>query len=82
MANAKLQVKELIFASNYSPNMKLNQKDKHIFLKCVEELNELAVELIQSVNKTNKNNWGKIFDEIEDVEKYIKLLKEIKNSNN
>lgn len=59
--------------------MKLENKDKHIFLKCVEELNELAVELIQSVNKETKNNWGKIFDEIEDVEKYIKLLKSIKN---
>ena len=59
--------------------MKLENKDKHIFLKCVEELNELAVELIQSVNKETKNNWGKIFDEIEDVEKYIKLLISIKN---
>lgn len=59
--------------------MKLENKDKHIFLKCVEELNELAVELIQSVNKETKNNWEKIFDEIEDVEKYIKLLKSIKN---
>jgi len=58
--------------------MKLNQKEKHIFLKCAEELNELSVELLQSVNKENKNNWGKIFEEIKDVEKYIKLLKEIK----
>lgn len=61
--------------------MKLDDKQKHIFLKCIEELNELAVELIQSVNKENKNNWGKIFDEIEDVEKYIKLLKNIKKIN-
>ena len=45
---------------------------------CAEELNELSVELLQSVNKENKNNWGKIFEEIKDVEKYIKLLKEIK----
>ena len=58
--------------------MKLNQKEKHIFLKCAEELNELSVELLQSVNKENKNNWRKIFEEIKDVEKYIKLLKEIK----
>ena len=43
-----------------------------------EELNELSVELLQSVNKENKNNWRKIFEEIKDVEKYIKLLKEIK----
>ena len=61
--------------------MKLDDKQKHIFLKCTEELNELAVELIQSVNKENKNNWGKIFDEIEDVEKYIKLLKNVKKTN-
>ena len=58
--------------------MKLNSENKRIFLKCAEELNELAVELLQSANKPNKNNWGKIFDEIKDVEKYIKLLKEIK----
>ena len=58
--------------------MKLNSENKRIFLKCAEELNELAVELLQSANKPNKNNWGKICDEIKDVEKYIKLLKEIK----
>lgn len=58
--------------------MKLNSENKRTFLKCAEELNELAVELLQSANKPNKNNWGKIFDEIKDVEKYIKLLKEIK----
>jgi|TARA_B110000483_G_C17661494_1_gene338262 NTP pyrophosphatase (non-canonical NTP hydrolase) len=58
--------------------MKLNVDQKRIFLKCAEELNELAIELLQSVNKENKNNWGKIYDEIEDVEKYIKLLKSIK----
>jgi hypothetical protein len=58
--------------------MKLNVDQKRIFLKCAEELNELSVELLQSVNKENKNNWGKIFEEIKDVEKYIKLLKEIK----
>lgn len=58
--------------------MKLCEKDKHIFLKCAEELSELSTELLQSVNKESKNNWGKIFDEIKDVEKYIKLLKLIK----
>ena len=58
--------------------MKLSRSEKHILLKCSEELVELAVELLQSVNKPNKNNWGKIFDEIKDVEKYIKLLKEMK----
>jgi hypothetical protein len=58
--------------------MKLCEKDRRIFLKCAEELSELSTELLQSVNKENKNNWGKIFDEIQDVEKYIKLLKSIK----
>ena len=58
--------------------MKLNEKEKHIFLKCAEELNELSVELLQSVNKESKNNWGKIFDEVEDIEKYIKILKSLK----
>jgi len=58
--------------------MKLNEKEKHIFLKCAEELNELSVELLQSVNKESKNNWGKLFDEVEDIEKYIKILKGLK----
>ncbi len=58
--------------------MKLNVDQKRIFLKCAEELNELSVELLQSVNKESKNNWGKIFDEIEDIEKYIKMLKSLK----
>tara|TARA_Y100000310_G_C20183554_1_gene579293 strand:- start:278 stop:460 length:183 start_codon:yes stop_codon:yes gene_type:complete len=57
--------------------MKLTAKQKHIFLKCSEELNELAVELLQSVNKLNKNNWGKIYDEISDVENWVKKIKEI-----
>ena len=59
--------------------MKLNPKEKRIFLKCIEELNELSLELIQSVNKVNKDNWGRIIGEIGDVEKYIILLKKIKN---
>ena len=55
--------------------MKLNRKEKRIFLKCVEELNELAVELSQSVNKNGKNNWGKIHDEIADVERWLTKIK-------
>ena len=58
--------------------MKLKRQDKHIFLKCAEELNELSVELLQAVNKPNKNNWGKIFDELDDVKKWIKEIMEIK----
>jgi NTP pyrophosphatase (non-canonical NTP hydrolase) len=60
--------------------MKLNRKEKHIFLKLAEELNELAVELLQSVNKPSKNNWGKIFDELEDVDMWTQKLKGIKNN--
>tara|TARA_B100001123_G_C15137515_1_gene958032 strand:+ start:45 stop:233 length:189 start_codon:yes stop_codon:yes gene_type:complete len=58
--------------------MKLNEEEKHIFLKCAEELNELSVELLQAVNKPNKNNWGKIFDELEDANKWVKALRELK----
>lgn len=56
--------------------MKLTETKKHIFLKCAEELNELSVELLQAVNKPNKNNMGKICDEIKDVEKYIEIIKQ------
>ena len=59
--------------------MNLNSKEKFIFLKCVEELNELAVELLHGANKPAKNNWGKINDEIKDVEKYIDRLKTLFN---
>lgn len=58
--------------------MKPSKSETQILLKCSEELVELAVELLQLVNKPQKNNWGKIFDEIKDVEKYIKLLKGLK----
>ena len=51
--------------------MKLKRSEKFIFLKLAEELNELSVELLQSVNKPDKNNWGKICDEISDVEHWI-----------
>ena len=57
--------------------MKLSAKEKHTFLKCAEELNELAVELLQAVNKPKKNNWGKIYDEISDVDNWVKKIKEM-----
>lgn len=56
--------------------MKLNRTDKHIFLKCAEELTELSLEILHAVNKPSKENVGKIFDEISDVEKYISLVRE------
>ena len=58
--------------------MKLKRSDRFIFLKLAEELNELSVELLQAVNKADKNNWGKICDEISDVENYINKIKKIK----
>lgn len=55
--------------------MKLSRKNKHNFLKCIEELTELSLELLHAVNKPSKENLGKIFDEIKDVEKYVKYVK-------
>ena len=55
--------------------MKLKSKDKHTFLKGAEELNELAVELLQAVNKQKKIEWGKIVGEIADVEKWLDKIK-------
>jgi NTP pyrophosphatase (non-canonical NTP hydrolase) len=59
--------------------MKLDRKDRHYFMKCIEELNELSLELIHAVNKPNKENLGKICDEIKDVEKYIVYVKGVCN---
>jgi NTP pyrophosphatase (non-canonical NTP hydrolase) len=59
--------------------MKLNEKDKHNFMKCIEELTELSLELLHAVNKPNKENMGKICDEIKDVEKYLNQIKIICN---
>ena len=58
--------------------MKLSRSEKYIFLKLTEELNELSKELLQAVNKTDKNNWGKICDEISDVENWITKIRECK----
>ena len=57
--------------------MKLPEQDKLTFIKCAEELAELSVELLQAVNKIQKNNHKKIFSEIEDCEKYIKQVKAV-----
>ena len=55
--------------------MKLSRESKRHFMKCVEELTELSLEILHAVNKPNKENAGKICDEIKDVEKYLKLVK-------
>ena len=59
--------------------MKLNTKNKHNFMKCIEELTELSLELLHPINKPNKENIGKICDEIKDVEKYLNQIKIICN---
>ena len=51
--------------------------DKKVFLKLVEELSELSVELLQQVNKPNKGRVKKILDEIEDVELRLKPVKKL-----
>ena len=39
-------------------NYEIKRLEKHIFLKLAEELTELSVELLQAVNKHDKNNLG------------------------
>lgn len=53
----------------------MNKHDK-ILLKCAEELNELATRLLQQFNK-DKDYTHHIQREIKDVEKQMKLLKEL-----
>jgi|TARA_Y100000385_G_C12583267_1_gene421388 hypothetical protein len=55
--------------------MNLDKKSNYNFMKCIEELAELSLELIHAVNKPNKENFEKICDEIKDVEKYLSLIK-------
>tara|TARA_Y100000356_G_C11089276_1_gene198287 strand:+ start:287 stop:466 length:180 start_codon:yes stop_codon:yes gene_type:complete len=57
--------------------MKLSAKQKRIYLKLIEELNELSLELLHSVNKTNKENLDKITEEIKDVLYWIDKFKQI-----
>ena len=53
----------------------MNQKKK-IYLKCSEELLELSTCLIQDLNKS-KDHTTQIINEIKDVEKQLKKLKQI-----
>jgi NTP pyrophosphatase (non-canonical NTP hydrolase) len=57
--------------------MELNNSELKTFLKCLEELSELALELTHAVNKPSKNNSKKISGEIKDVEGQISSLKKI-----
>jgi uncharacterized protein Yka (UPF0111/DUF47 family) len=51
----------------------MNNLDK-VYLKTAEELSELVTRLLQNINK-KKDYTDKIQEEINDVEKQIKLLK-------
>ena len=53
----------------------MNEKNK-ILLKLAEELSELTTRVLQQAKK-NKNYSVKIDQEINDIEKQLKLLKEI-----
>lgn len=53
----------------------MNDKDK-ILIKLAEELSELTTRVLQQANK-KKDYSVKIDQEIKDVEKQLKLLKEI-----
>ncbi len=55
----------------------MSVRERRIYLKCVEELNELAVELLQQVNKPNDSRIPRIIQEIEDVEKRLNPLKRL-----
>ena len=57
--------------------MNLNKEQSTIFLKCVDELNELAAVLMQQINKPHKRKRKSILSEISDVELRIKNLKDI-----
>lgn len=56
--------------------MKLSSEQRHILMKCSEELSELSVELLHALNKPKKQNKQKIKLEIQDVEYYLEKLKE------
>jgi hypothetical protein len=53
----------------------MNEQNK-ILLKLAEELSELTTRVLQQVNK-KKNYSTKIDQEIKDIEKQLKFLKEI-----
>lgn len=59
--------------------MKMTTKTKRVYLKLVEELSELSVELLHAVNKPSKDNSKEINSEISDVENWISKFKQIKN---
>tara|TARA_A100001037_G_C15019417_1_gene575602 strand:+ start:305 stop:544 length:240 start_codon:yes stop_codon:yes gene_type:complete len=59
--------------------MKLKPKERFIFLKNAEELNELSTKLLQAVNKPNKTYYNKICLEVLDVKKQLEILELVLN---
>lgn len=57
--------------------MNLNKKQKKVFLKCAEELNELATKLLQEINKKDKCRYNDIVRESKDVEARLRVLKSV-----
>lgn len=57
--------------------MILNKKQKKVFLKCAEELNELSTKLLQEVNKKDKCRYNAIVLESQDVDARLTELKHI-----
>jgi len=57
--------------------MILNKKQKKVFLKCAEELNELSTKLLQEVNKKDKCRYNAIVLESQDVDARLIELKHI-----
>jgi len=51
----------------------MNKIDR-VYLKCAEELSELVTRILQNLNK-KKDYTDEIHEEINDIEKQIKLLK-------
>lgn len=57
--------------------MILNKKQKKVFLKCAEELNELSTKLLQEVNKKDKCRYNAIVLESQDVDTRLTELKHV-----
>jgi hypothetical protein len=57
--------------------MNLNKKQKKVFLKCAEELNELATKLLQEINKKDKCRYNDIVLESQDVDARFATLKNV-----
>jgi|TARA_B110000495_G_scaffold160380_1_gene144719 hypothetical protein len=57
--------------------MKLTKRQRKIFLKCAEELNELSTKLLQAVNKKDKCRYNDIVLESQDVESRLIELHDI-----